>query len=119
MSFEMALEVVRIAVLEDRAFGLREPDAVDDGSMVQLVADDDVALFHQRLQYTEVRGEARLKNQRRLRVLDLGQPARKLLIHSHRPGHGAHRPRAAPPRRGAPGHRALPPRPGREATARA
>src|SRR5439155_16354892 len=54
MSFEMALEVVQIAVLEDRALGLREPDAVDDGSMVQFVADDDVSLFHQRWQYTAV-----------------------------------------------------------------
>ena len=97
---EMALEVVHVAML--------------DGGVVQLVADDDVALAHQRLEDSQVGGEARLEDERRLRVLELGEPTLEVLVDRHRAGDGADRARAGAPFFGRLDHGRLQPGVGRQ-----
>ena len=80
MPFQVTLQVIHVLVLEDGPLGLGQPDAIDDRCVVQLVADDHVALLDQHLQDAQVGCEARLKDQRGLRVLEVGELALQLLV---------------------------------------
>ena len=84
------LEAVHVAVREDRPRGLREAYAVDDRGVVQLVADDQVALPGDGRDDAAVGGEARLEGERRLHVFEDRQATLQLLVQLHGAGDGAH-----------------------------
>ena len=70
--------------------GLGQPDAVDDRGVVELVADDQVALAGDGRDDAAVGREAGLEGQRRLDVLEGRQPSLELLVQLHRARDGAH-----------------------------
>jgi len=85
----VALEVVHVAMFEDRPLRLGKPDPIDDRRVVELIADDHVALFDQDLQHPQVRREPGLEDEGGLRVLELGQLGFQLLVDRHRSRDGA------------------------------
>src|SRR3989344_2026251 len=56
---QLLREVSHVQVLVDEALRLAQPDAVDDARVVELIADDRIALPQQRLEDSRVRIEAR------------------------------------------------------------
>ena len=88
------LKAVDVAVREDGARRLGQADAVDDRGVVELVADDQVALVGDGRDDAAVGGEARLERQHGLDVLEVCQAALELLEQLVSPGDRAHRARA-------------------------
>ena len=88
------LEAVDVAVREDGARRLGQPDAIDDRGVVELVADDQVALGGDGRDDAAVGGQAGLERQHRLDVLEVRQPALQLLDQLVVAGDRAHRARA-------------------------
>jgi len=83
------LRIVEVAVLVEDAVRLGEPDAVDDRGVVELVADDDIALLEQRAEHAHVDGVTALEDQRGLGPLEGGEAHLELLVNRLGPGDGA------------------------------
>src|SRR5258708_11750412 len=77
--------MVGLGVLVDGAIRLREPDAVDDAAVVELVRNDDIALSRELRDEARVRGVAGLEDERRFGALERGEPPPELRVEIHRP----------------------------------
>ena len=90
---ELGLEIGHVAVLVAEALRLGEPDAVDEGGVVQLVGDDGVVLAHQGLEDGAVGVEAAGVELGVLHAEEFGQPGFQLgvdvLLPADEP-HGGH-----------------------------
>src|ERR1039457_2751884 len=86
---ERPLRVVEVAVLIEDAVRLGEPDAVDDRSVIELVADDDIALLEERAEDADVDRVAALEDERGLGVLERGDARLELLVDRLGAGDGA------------------------------
>ena len=75
-----------VLVREDLDLRAREPRAVDDRRVVQLIADDHVLLAQDRSDRAGVRHEAGLEHQGGIGMLEVGEAALQLLVHRHRAG---------------------------------
>ena len=71
----------------------RQPAAVDDAGMVELVRDDQVSLAQNRRHRAGVGGKARLKDHAGLHLLEPGNLFFELHVHPHGPGDGSDRAR--------------------------
>jgi hypothetical protein len=90
--FEDLLQSRHVGVGEYGPLGLGQPDAVDYGAVVQLVADDHVTLPDQLGDEPGVGGEARLVRQGGLHVLEPGQGLLHLEVQVHGAGDGPYGP---------------------------
>ena len=93
-------QVVDVAVAVDERLGAREPAAVDDRRVVELVGEDDLAAARQRGHDAEVGEVAGAEQQRALRALERGEPLLEPPVQRHV---ARDQPRGA--RAGAPAHR--------------
>ena len=91
-----------VAVAVDEGLGPREPAAVDDAGVVELVGEDDLASAGEGGDRAHVGEVARAEQQRRLVALELGQPRLQPAVHIHVAGD---QPRG--PGSGSPAHRRL------------
>ena len=77
---ELRLEVGQVAVLVAEPLRLREPDAVDDRRVVELVADDRVVGAEEHLEHAAVRVEARREEDRVVVAQERRHPALELEV---------------------------------------
>ncbi len=91
---EAALQVGHVVVLVAVALRLAQADAVDDGRVVQLVADDGVVLAQQRLEEAAVRIEGSGVEDRVLGAEEARQPRLQRLVQVLRAADEAHRAQA-------------------------
>ena len=96
--FQDFFGVVHVAVAEDLPLCFREPPAVNDAGMVQLVGDDDVLRAQNRLHDSGVGHKARLEHYRRLGEFELRNLLFERQVDVHGSGDGAHRARPHPVR---------------------
>src|SRR5208337_4366906 len=82
---------LHVLVRENLYFGAREPAAVDDGGMIELVRDDDVFASQDGLHRSRIGGESGLENHRSLDVFEPGDFLLQLHVDRHGAGDGAHR----------------------------
>jgi hypothetical protein len=80
-----------VGVRKDLPRRLREPHAVDDRGMVELVGHDQVRLAGDRREHARVRREPALERQHRLDVLEPCEVRFEVLVEGHRPGDRSHR----------------------------
>ena len=80
-----------VLVREHLDGGAAETAAVDDARVIELVGDDDIVLREDRLNRSGVGGEAALKHDGRLGLLERGQPALELHMDRHGAGDRADR----------------------------
>ena len=90
-------EVVDVGVAVDERLGARQPAAVDDRGVVELVGEDDLAAAGERRHHAEVGQVARAEQQRALRALELRQPLLQAPVQRHVARHQARRARAHAP----------------------
>ena len=91
---QLAQDLLRrghILVREHVDLGPRQPAAVDDAGVVQLVADDVVFRRQDRRHRARVGREARLEHHARFHVLERRDALLELHVHAHGAGDGAHR----------------------------
>ena len=88
------VQAVDVAMREDRARRLGHAHAVDDRGVIELITDDQVVLAGDCRDRAAVGGQARLKRQHRLDVLEVGEPALELLEQARVAGDRAHGARA-------------------------
>jgi hypothetical protein len=101
------LEMVEIAVVVDEHVGAREPAAVDDRGVVELIGEHDVAGASERRGHADVGEVARAEQQRRLAALERGEALLEAAMDRHRARDQARRACAdAPPHRRVGGRRA-------------
>ena len=96
------LEVLDVAVAVDDDLGARQPAAVDDRGVVELVGEDRVAAAGERADHAEVGEVARAEQHARLAALERRQALLQAPVDRHR---ARHQPRGA--RADAPAHRRL------------
>jgi hypothetical protein len=83
-------EMLDVAVVVDEGLGARQPAAVDQRGVVELVGVDDSAVARQprqRADHAEVRQVSRAEQHRRLGALERRQRLLQPPVHGHRPGH--------------------------------
>src|SRR5205814_11420 len=93
---ERPFEVAHVRVAVDDPLRLREPDAVDDAAVVELVRQDRVALPRELRDEARVPGEAAHVEQGGLAALEAGDPPLQLLVQVHVPRDRAHAAAARP-----------------------
>ena len=93
-------EVLDIGMAVDEGLRARQPAAVDDRGVVELVGEDDLALARQGGDYAQVGEVARAEEQGRRRALEVGQALLQAPVHRHRA-----RDQARGPAADAPAHR--------------
>ena len=81
--FQQALQVLHVAVAVHRHRRPREPAAVDDAGMVQLVAEDQVVFLHQRGDDSHVGLVSAVEHQRRFGSLETRDAPLQLLVRGH------------------------------------
>ena len=84
------LQAIDVAMREDGACRLRQPNAVDDRGVIELVADDQVGVGRDRRNCSAVGGQARLQRQHCFDMLEIGQALLELLDQLGRAGDRAH-----------------------------
>src|SRR5712692_5390391 len=77
----------------DPALRLGHTTAVDDASVIELVADDQVSLINKRKNRARVRCVTRLKRDRRFSPSIIGENLLELQVNIHGPGDDSYRPR--------------------------
>ena len=82
-------EVLDVVVAVDEDLGPREPAAVDDRGVVELVGEDDLAGARERAHDAEVREVARAEQQRGLGALERGELLLEAAVDGHRARHEA------------------------------
>jgi hypothetical protein len=80
---EDAAEVGDIGVFEDGAFGAGEADAIDDGAVVEFVADDEVAFAGELGDEAGVGGKAGLVDKAGFGTFELGEAFFKFYVKVH------------------------------------
>ena len=91
------VEVLHVAVAVHDDLRARQPAAVDDRRVVELVREDHIAATRQRADHAEVRQVARAEQQARLAALERRQALLQAAVDRHRPRHQARRARAHAP----------------------
>ena len=91
------LEVVDVRVAVDERLRARQPAAVDDRGVVELVGEDDLAAPRERRHDAEVRQVAGAEQQRALRPLERREPLLEPPVQRHVARHEPRRPRARAP----------------------
>ena len=86
--------VGRVLVAEDLDFGPREPRAVDDGGVVQLVGEDEVVLAQDGADGARIGRESALEDHAGFHVLEARNLLLQLHVDLHGAGDGSHRARA-------------------------
>ena len=86
--------VRHILVAEDFDLGAREPRAVDDAGVVQLVGDDEILFAQDRRHRARIRGKSGLEDHAGFDVLEARDLFFQLHVDLHGAGNGAHRARA-------------------------
>ena len=95
------LEVVHVVVAVDEDLSARQPAAVDDRGVVELVREDDLARARKRADDAQVREVPGAEQERGLSALERGELLLEPAVDGHRAGHEARRARAhAPAHRG-------------------
>src|SRR5579863_8687936 len=79
-----------VFMLEDQNLGARQTGAIDDGSVVQLVGNDEIVLAEDGRDRAGVGGESRLKDYAGFDVLEARNFFFKLDVDLHGAGNGAH-----------------------------
>ncbi len=90
-------EVLGVVVAVDERLRAREPAAVDDRRVVELVGEDDLAAPGERRDHPEVGQVARAEQQRALHPLERGDPLLEPAVQRHVPRHEPRRARADAP----------------------
>ncbi len=94
ISLQQFLAMGRIFVAEDLDLGAREPRAVDDAGVVELVGEDEVFFAEDRADGAGVGREAALEDHAGLDILEARDLFLELHVDAHGAGDGAHRARA-------------------------
>ena len=82
---QLLLGMANIFMPEDQNFRFGQPRSVDDGSMIQLVRDDEIVFAQHRRDCARIGGKAGLKDHASLDVFE----ARDFLFQFHMDFHGA------------------------------
>ncbi len=88
---ELLFRVRYIFVAEYQNLRARQPCAIDDGGMIQLVGDDEIFFAQQRRDRSRIRRESRLEYHARFYILEARNLLFQFHVQRHRPGDRAHR----------------------------
>ena len=92
--FQQLLGVGDVFVAKDLDLRARQPRAVDNAGMVQLIGDDEIFLAQNRRHRSRIRCEPRLKDHAGFNVFEARDLLLQLHVDLHGAGDGAHRTRA-------------------------
>src|SRR3989442_3413126 len=89
---QLLFEVAHVFVFVDSPLGLGHSTAVDDASMVELIADDEVPIIYQGEDRSRIRSIARLKRDRCFGTSIIGENLLELQMHVHSARDNSYRP---------------------------
>ena len=91
---QQLLAVIGILVPEDLDLRPRQPRAIDDAGVVQLVGENEIFLAEDRAHGARIGREPTLEDDARLDIFEASNLLLKFHMDAHRSGNGAHRTRA-------------------------